>query len=141
MSPSITAMGHSPRTTPSRATTGSTAASSKAVWAGSRPGRLTGHAGPGSDEYRTLRVRAAVMNRSPRERSECEAAEPPLRSSTGGLEQFDGIAGRILKEDLLAANPDDDIVAEEQARRAQVVDLCIEVRDRQRDPVPAPRFG
>src|SRR5664279_4006590 len=58
----------------------------------------------------------------------------------GGLEQFDGIAGRVIDEDLSTANAGDDVVAEVHTLLAQRVDCAGKIGDFQREPVPSTGF-
>src|SRR6266536_260323 len=62
-------------------------------------------------------------------------------SSPGGLEQFDGVAGGVLQQDLRAARPGDDVVAELQAGGTEPVDLRGQVTDLQVEAVPAAGDG
>ena len=55
------------------------------------------------------------------------------------LEELDGVARRVLDEDLPAADAGDDLVAEARARGAQTLDRRLEVVDLEREPVPAAR--
>jgi hypothetical protein len=57
------------------------------------------------------------------------------------LEQLDGIASRVIQQDLPATKPAHDVVAEPRSRLAQAVDLAVEIIDLQLDPVPAARLG
>src|SRR4029079_15251967 len=66
----------------------------------------------------------------------------PRRLGYGGrLEQLDHIAGRILSEDLLAAGPFDNIVAETHAMLAQLRDGLGQVVDLDHESIPAAGFG
>src|SRR2546430_1632607 len=68
---------------------------------------------------------------------------PPseLRLRQRGLEQFDGVAGRVFEEDLLAAQSRHDVIAEGDILPAQPLDGAFDVRDLEREPVPASRLG
>ena len=57
------------------------------------------------------------------------------------LKQLDGVASRIIQQDLLATKPAHDVVAELRPRLAQGLDLPVEVIDLQLDAVPAARLG
>ena len=57
------------------------------------------------------------------------------------FEKFDGVAGGILKQDLLAAPAADDVIAEVRPRIAHALDLAGEVGDFELDAVPASRLG
>src|SRR3954454_2219281 len=61
-----------------------------------------------------------------------------ISSGTGRLKQLDRIAGGVLEEDLLAAGPVDDLVAERHAGRAQPLDVGGDVVDDEVDAIPAP---
>lgn len=61
--------------------------------------------------------------------------EPGLRDQ--GLEQLDRVAGRVFDQDLLAANPGHDLVAEMRSGAAQPLHQRIQVIDLQREAVPA----
>ena len=58
-----------------------------------------------------------------------------------GLEQLDRVAVRVVEEDLLAAGPADDVVAERGAGVAEAVDERVEVVDLDDEPVPAAGLG
>src|SRR6185437_16086079 len=59
-------------------------------------------------------------------------------STDGGrLKELDDVARRIQEQNLLAAGPGDDVVAERRARRAQAGDFGVEVVDDQVNAVPA----
>jgi hypothetical protein len=45
------------------------------------------------------------------------------RYASAGWKSFDGVAGRVLVQDLMPARPADDVVAERQASRPQALDL------------------
>src|SRR5215208_6501007 len=82
--------------------------------------------------YRPLRQRVDVVADS----------EPVTTTSVPwGLEKFDGVAGRVLEQDLLAASAADDLVAEVRPRVAQILNLAGEAVDLQLDAVPAARLG
>ena len=53
------------------------------------------------------------------------------------LEQLDGVAGRVVDQDLLAADAGHDVVAEVRARAAERVDERGEIVDLEREAVPA----
>jgi hypothetical protein len=57
------------------------------------------------------------------------------------LEELDWVAGGIVDQDLLAARPGDDVVAEAQPGGAQPLDFAGEVLDDQVDAVPAAGSG
>ena len=59
----------------------------------------------------------------------------------GGLEQFDGISGRVLEQDLLAAHSNHDVIAEVGAFPTKRLDDGRKIRDLKREPVPAARLG
>ena len=59
----------------------------------------------------------------------------------GRLEELDDVAGRILEQDLLAAGPFDDVVAERRAGVAEPGDLGVDVVDDEVDAVPAAGSG
>jgi hypothetical protein len=50
-------------------------------------------------------------------------------ASSGGLEQFDHVAGGVLQQDLGATGSGDDVVAEPAAGGAEPVDLAGQVGD------------
>jgi hypothetical protein len=52
-----------------------------------------------------------------------------LESVPWGLEKFDGVAGGVLEQDLLAAPAADDLVAEVRPRVAQGLNLASEIVD------------
>src|SRR5215212_5120465 len=82
--------------------------------------------------YRPLRQRVDVF----------EGSEPETTTSVPwGLEKFDGVAGRVLEQDLLAAPALDDLIAEASPRVAYGLNLVGEVVDLQLDAVPAARLG
>jgi hypothetical protein len=54
-----------------------------------------------------------------------------------GSEELDGVAGRILGEDLLAADARHDVVAQAHSRLAQRSDRGFHVFDLDREAVPA----
>jgi hypothetical protein len=58
-----------------------------------------------------------------------------------GLEQLDGIAGRILQQDLLAANPLNDVVAEMNPSVSEHLYPVGEVGDFNDESVPSAWFG
>src|SRR3954452_2973731 len=58
-------------------------------------------------------------------------------SGAGGLEELDRVAGGVLEQDLPAARPADDVVAEGQARGSEPVALGRDVLDDEVDAVPA----
>src|SRR5918992_2688223 len=60
-----------------------------------------------------------------------------LASVPWGFEKFDGVAGGVLKQDLLAASAADDLVAEVRLRVAQRLDLAGEIVNLKLDAVPA----
>ncbi len=62
-------------------------------------------------------------------------------SATGGLEELDDVAGRVLEQDLLAAGSFHDVVAERRAGVAEPSDLGVDVVDDEVDPVPTSRAG
>jgi hypothetical protein len=61
--------------------------------------------------------------------------------STRRLEQLDGVAGGILEQDLLAARPANDVVAEGEARGPQPLDISRDVVNDEVDAVPAAGTG
>src|SRR3954447_18528300 len=63
-----------------------------------------------------------------------------MDSGAGGLEELDRVAGGVLEQDLPAARPADDVVAERQAGRPQPIDLGPDVLDDEMDAVPASRL-
>src|SRR3954463_909190 len=63
-----------------------------------------------------------------------------MDSGAGGLEELDRVAGRVLEQDLPAAWPADDVVAERQGGGPQPVDLGADVLDDEVDAVPASRL-
>jgi hypothetical protein len=56
------------------------------------------------------------------------------------LEQLDDIAARILAQDLPAAGPGQDLVAELDATLSQRRNQAVEVRDRYDEAVPSARL-
>jgi len=58
-------------------------------------------------------------------------------SGAGGLEELDRVARGVLEQDLLAARPADDVVAEGQARGPQPLDVGRDVLDDEVDAVPS----
>src|SRR5919106_193637 len=62
-------------------------------------------------------------------------------SDPWGFEKLDGIAGGVLKQDLLAASAANDLVEEVRPRLAQGLDLASEIIDLELDAVPAARLG
>src|SRR4051794_37866664 len=62
------------------------------------------------------------------------------RLSACGLEELDRVAGGVFEQDLLAARPADDVVAERHAGRAQPLDLRGDVVDDEVDAVPTARL-
>ena len=56
--------------------------------------------------------------------------------SGGQLEQFDRVSGWIVEHRLTAAGAGDDLAAELDAGRGQLVDLGSDVGDDEMDPVP-----
>ncbi len=61
--------------------------------------------------------------------------------NAGWLEQLNGIAGRVVEQDLRAAGSGDDVVAEVHAGLAEAFDLGREVVDDEVDAVPSPGRG
>jgi hypothetical protein len=57
-----------------------------------------------------------------------------------GLEQLDGIAGGILEQDLLPANPLNNVVAELNAALSEQLDPLGDVVDFKDESVPSPWF-
>src|SRR5207237_1221308 len=66
-------------------------------------------------------------------------AETGLRSNR--LEELDRIPGRVVDQDLSAADSRHDVIAEADAGSAQPFNGFGEIRDFDREPVPAPGFG
>jgi hypothetical protein len=58
----------------------------------------------------------------------------------GGSNKLDGIAGRVVEEDLLAAEPGHDVVAKARPSFAQRRDLVFEIVDLELDAVPTARL-
>src|SRR5262245_66669962 len=59
------------------------------------------------------------------------------RSTRGGLEELDDVAGGVLEQDLPAAGSCEDVVAEPGPRGAEAGDFGIDVVDDEVDAVPA----
>src|ERR671910_2267500 len=82
--------------------------------------------------YRPLRQRVDVF----------EDSEPETTTSVPwGLEKFDGVAGRVLEQDLLAAPAAYGLVAEARPSITHALDFAGEVPDLQLDAVPASGLG
>src|SRR5262245_54027064 len=64
-----------------------------------------------------------------------------MSSPARGFKEFDGIAGRIVDEDLLAAHPGDDLVSEVDSRLAQRLDFARQVVDLELDAIPPTWLG
>src|SRR5882724_9132897 len=62
-------------------------------------------------------------------------------SLTRGFKQFDGIACRVVEQDLLSAHASDNVVAEVGSRLAQRLDFAHEVGDLELYAVPAAWLG
>ncbi len=60
------------------------------------------------------------------------------RSSAGGLEEFDQVAGRVGEQDLASAGAGDDVAKEGQTRVAEPSDLGIDVVEDEVDAIAAP---
>src|SRR3712207_5003251 len=82
--------------------------------------------------YRPLRQRVDVV----------EDSEPVTTTSVPwGLEKFDGVAGRVLEQDLLAAPAAYALVAKVRPRLAHALDFPAEILDFELDAVPTSRLG
>src|SRR5215204_3920493 len=82
--------------------------------------------------YRPLRQRVDIF----------EGSEPETTASVPwGLEKLDGVAGRVLEQDLLSASALDDLVAEVRPSIAHSLDFAGEIIDLELDAVPAARLG
>src|SRR5918994_5477007 len=82
--------------------------------------------------YRPLRQRVDIF----------VGSEPETTTSVPwGLEKFDGVAGRVLEQDLLAAPAAYDLVAEARPSIAHALDFAGEVPDLELDAVPASGLG
>jgi hypothetical protein len=57
------------------------------------------------------------------------------------LEQFEGIAGRVLEQDLFAAEPSYDVIAERYSSRAERCNFTLEILDLELDAVPTTWLG
>src|SRR6185312_5008500 len=68
-----------------------------------------------------------------------ESAQPGLRN--GRLEEFDGVAGGIVHEDLPAAHPVHDLVPEVHPRLSQRGNGAVEIVDLEREAIPPSRLG
>jgi hypothetical protein len=64
-----------------------------------------------------------------------------LGTSLPRFEQLDGVSGGVLHDDLVTAYAVDNLAPETSAGGLQPCDLRREVRDLERDPIPAPRLG
>ena len=69
------------------------------------------------------------------------AAVQSLSLAAGRLEELDRVAGRVLDQDLPAADAVDDVVAEPRAGLAERVDGRVEVVHLQLEAVPAAGLG
>src|SRR5690606_10094442 len=64
-----------------------------------------------------------------------------LRLRATRLEQLHRVAGGVVRQDLPAPDPDDDVAAEPDPGSAEPVDGGVEVVDLDLEPVPAARSG
>ena len=60
--------------------------------------------------------------------------------SAVGLEQLNRVPGRVIEQDLPAADPGDDVITERDPSTAQPVDNLLQVGDLERDAIPATGF-
>jgi hypothetical protein len=74
-----------------------------------------------------------------REKDDSRVCEAGLRD--GGLEQLNGIAGRILEQDLLSANSLNNFVAETDAALSEQLDSVGDVVHLYDESVPSAWFG